>query len=183
MLVDILPIRYQIWRPRNPPPPPPPSLDEAQVIPIVNASFLSILTYSWLNPIMVLGYQRALQASDLWKMDPSREAEPLCAKLDRAWAKRCKDADEWNHRLEQGLVHPSLFQRTKWRSIQLTGGRSIKESEDAWRTKDGKKEPSLAWSLNDTFGWHFWLGGMLNSFYPFIVFLPVARGIQGCWRY
>lgn len=34
-----------------------------------------MLTYQWVTPIMIRGYQRPLQATDLWKMDESREGE------------------------------------------------------------------------------------------------------------
>jgi len=34
--------------------------------------------------------------------------------------------------------------------------------EDHWRNVEALREPSLAWSLNDTFGWHFWAGGLFK---------------------
>jgi hypothetical protein len=59
---------FQIWRPKNGPRKPPTSLDDAQEIPLATASYFSRLTFSWVSPLMVLGYQRPLQATDLWKV-------------------------------------------------------------------------------------------------------------------
>ncbi|OBZ72274.1 Oligomycin resistance ATP-dependent permease YOR1 [Grifola frondosa] len=154
---------WQIWLPKDPPPPAPPSLDDATVIPLVYSSLLAILSYTWINPIMVLGYQRTLQATDLWKMDETRESGPLGAKLDEAWARRVKAADDWNARLINGEVEPGLFLRAKWifRALQSKG--SFRENwatlEEHWREVDGRKEASLAWALNDTLGRTFWAGG------------------------
>ena len=50
---------FNSWRsdydrlPKDPPPPAPSSLDDATVIPLVTASIFSVLTYMWLNPLMV----------------------------------------------------------------------------------------------------------------------------------
>ncbi|KAH9856552.1 ABC protein [Lenzites betulinus] len=154
---------WQIWLPRDPPPPAPTSLDDASVIPVVITSFLAILSYTWLNPIMSLGYQRTLQATDLWKMDESRESGVLGDKLDQAWARRVKAADEWNQRLANGDVKPSAFTRVKWSARALRGKGTYAERraalEQRWRDTDGRKEASLAWALNDVFGRDFWFGG------------------------
>lgn len=111
-----------------------------------------------------LGYQRTLQATDLWKMDESREAGVLGDKLDQAWARRVKAANEWNARLAAGDIKPSLYKRTKWSAQALRGkGTTYGERrialEEQWRAVGGRKEPSLAWALNDVFGRDFWFGG------------------------
>ncbi|KAG0695504.1 ABC protein [Suillus ampliporus] len=98
----------------GPPPPAPPHLDDAVLTPLANASFFSQLTYTWITGIMVgysttnfkvccsnvciqvLGYQRTLQASDLYKLDTSRESAVLAAKLEAAWQRRVKAAADWN---------------------------------------------------------------------------------------
>ena len=110
-----------------------------------------------------MGYQRTLQATDLWKIDESRESGILGAKLDEAWARRVQAADEWNARLAKGDIKPSLIKRAKW-SIQALGGQgSYRERraalESRWREVDGRRQPSLAWALNDVFGRDFWFGG------------------------
>ncbi|EMD34176.1 CsMn25 [Gelatoporia subvermispora B] len=163
---------YQIWLPKNPPPPPPTSLDDAPVIPVVSASILSILSYTWINPIMMLGYQRTLQVTDLWKMDESREAGVLGAKLDAAWERRCKEAEDWNERLASGEIQASLLKRIWWNILALIAVLTFRQSfserraalEQHWRDVDGRKEASLAWALNDVVGLVFWTGGIFKVF-------------------
>ena len=53
--------RYQIWFPDHPPRAPYPSIEDAPEIPVARASFWSLLTFTWITPIMVLGWQRPLQ--------------------------------------------------------------------------------------------------------------------------
>ena len=72
--------------------------------------------------VQSLGYQRPLQATDLWKMDQSRESGNLGAQLDEAWARRVKAANEWNTRLADGEVKPSFYNRTKW-AVQAIRGK------------------------------------------------------------
>ncbi|KAH7909505.1 ABC protein [Hygrophoropsis aurantiaca] len=162
---------WQLWLPSDPPPPAPASLEDAELIPLANASIFSMLSYTWITDIMILGYQRTLQASDLYKMDPSREAEVMASKLEAAWARRVKVAAEWNERLENGQINPSLYKRTIWAIRCLSsqgekGGstwstrREIMERH--WREVDGRKGPSLTWALNDVFGRVFWLGGIFK---------------------
>ncbi|KZT00765.1 ABC protein [Laetiporus sulphureus 93-53] len=37
-----------------------------------------------------------------------------------------------------------------------------KEFERRWRKGEGKREASIAWALNDVFGWRFWTGGVFK---------------------
>ncbi|KAI0360038.1 ABC protein [Trametes cingulata] len=154
---------WQIWLPKDPPPPAPASLDDASVIPLAYSSIFAVLSYAWINPIMSLGYQRTLQATDLWKMDESREAGLLGAKLDAAWARRVQEAKEWNARLANGEIKPSVFKRAKWSVQALRGQGTYRERREAlenqWREVDGVKQASLVWALNDVFGRDFWFGG------------------------
>ncbi|KIO14752.1 hypothetical protein M404DRAFT_119962 [Pisolithus tinctorius Marx 270] len=166
---------WQLWLPRNPPAPPPPSLEDAELTPLANASLFSRLTFSWITDIMVLGYQRTLQASDLYKLDPSREAGPLSERLEAAWFKRVQAAADWNVRLESGEIRPSVLRRLVWAIIAIPSRMDRKHGsekrnyserraalEKHWKDVDGKKAASLAWALNDVFGWSFWLGGVFK---------------------
>ncbi|CDO74908.1 hypothetical protein BN946_scf184988.g15 [Trametes cinnabarina] len=154
---------YQIWLPKDPPPPAPASLDDAPVLPVAHSSIFAILSYRWINPMMSLGYQRTLQATDLWQMDESRESGILSAQLDAAWERRVQAANEWNARLAKGEIKPSLIKRAKWSVQALRGPGTYRERRAAlqthWLEVDGKKQASLAWALNDVFGRDFWFGG------------------------
>ncbi|THV08675.1 P-loop containing nucleoside triphosphate hydrolase protein [Dendrothele bispora CBS 962.96] len=158
---------WQIWIPSTPPPPPRSSLDDAPVIPVVDASFLAKLTYTWVSPLMTLGYQRTLQASDLWKMHESFEAGYLSDQLDAAWARRVQKANEWNVALESGEIQPASWKRVSWSIRALCSGhyRETRTAlEQRWREVDGRREPSLVWSLNDVFASQFWIGGFFKVF-------------------
>ncbi|KAG1737506.1 ABC protein [Suillus paluster] len=164
---------WQLWLPEDPPIPAPPSLEDAALTPLANASIFSQLTYTWITGIMVLGYQRTLQASDLYKMDAPRESAVLAAKLEAAWQRRVKAAADWNARLESGELRPSIVKRTGWalRAISRQGqnqGATWSERRVAfqkhWRESEGRKEASLTWALNDVFRSMFWIGGVFKVF-------------------
>ncbi|KAG1728440.1 hypothetical protein EDB19DRAFT_1642493 [Suillus lakei] len=163
---------WQWWLPKDPPPPAPPSLDNAALTLLANASIFSQLTYSWITSIMVLGYQRTLQASDLYKMDAPRESAVLAAKLEAAWQLRVSAAAGWNARLESGELKPSLFKRTGWalRAISSKGPmQGVTWSERCtmfqthWLESEGRKEASLTWALNDVFSSTFWIAGIFKA--------------------
>ncbi|GJE88588.1 ABC transporter C family protein [Phanerochaete sordida] len=167
---------YQLWLPKNPPPPPPASFDDAPITPLATASILSMLTYTWITPMMTLGYQRTLQATDLWKLSPNQQSGNLGSTLDAHWDRRVKEADEWNRRLDAGEIHPAWYLRIQWFFIALLfwrpgpwkAGAGFGERRTAlrqhWLTVSGRKEPSLVWALNDTLGFSFWIGGCFKVF-------------------
>ncbi|KAF9484380.1 ABC protein [Pholiota conissans] len=159
---------WKIWIPRGIPPAPPASLDDAKEIPLTTASWLSILTYVWISPMMTLGYQRTLQATDLWKLDESHTAEVLSAKFDDAWEERRAKAQAWNYDLEKGLINPNIWTRFLWLLYSLAAGRNYLRRraalEKQWRQHDGRKQPSIALALNDTLGVFFWVGGLFKVF-------------------
>ncbi|KAF9490797.1 ABC protein [Pleurotus eryngii] len=159
---------WQLWIPRLPPPPPRTSLNDAPIIPLTDASILAQLTYTWITDIMVLGYQRTLQASDLWKMDDSRLSGNISDRLDAAWARRVEEANTWNKGIACGDIHPSLIRRLTWVLRSLPKGTRYSQHKasllERWRKADGLKQPSLAWALNDTLGNLFWIGGAFKVF-------------------
>lgn len=97
---------------------------------------LMIACGQWVTPLMVLGYQRPLQATDLWKvsstsskgqtrtdqkllapqMDPSREAGPLSDKFLSAFNARRLKAEAYNARLDDPInpIRPSRWKRANW---------------------------------------------------------------------
>ena len=120
---------------------------------------------------MILGYQRTLQASDLHKLDSSREVKALSEKLEASWARRVEAAAEWNAKLDRGEVDPPILKRLTWVVRAIPSDKDkIKSSyserrmtlEQRWREEGGRREASLAWALNDVFGWSFWLGGVFK---------------------
>ncbi|GAA6028671.1 hypothetical protein JCM8097_007340 [Rhodosporidiobolus ruineniae] len=134
------------------PPPPPKSMDDAETLRLAKANWLSSVMFWWLQPLLVLGYKRDLTATDLPKMDPTREAGYLADKFEANFERRRKEIDEWNAKLDSGEYKPSSVQRTKWRARAALGlGRA-----------DGKREVGLALALSDTFFWEFWSAGLFK---------------------
>ncbi|KAK5132543.1 hypothetical protein LTR08_008860 [Meristemomyces frigidus] len=56
-----------------------------------HASFFSMLTFQWMAPLMSVGYQRPLEANDIWTVNPDRSVEVLQTRLLNAFQRR-KDA-------------------------------------------------------------------------------------------
>ena len=52
------------------------------------ASFLSLLTFQWMAPLMRIGYQRPLELNDIWLVNPDRTAGLLSDKLRSSFNKR-----------------------------------------------------------------------------------------------
>lgn len=99
-------------------------------------------------------------------MDESREAGVLSAKLDESWARRVKEAENWNTQLANGTVTPGYLRRVVWSVQAARSGRNYAKRrtslEKNWRENSGRKHASLAWALNDTFGISFWAGGLFK---------------------
>ncbi|WVW79673.1 hypothetical protein I302_101642 [Kwoniella bestiolae CBS 10118] len=179
---------WQLWRPRHSPPPPKARLDEADIIPLASASIISKLTFQWVTPIMIKGYQRPLQATDLWKMDPSREGEdqcvtgqadipalPLSTRFLEALRSRQDKAQLWNKQLSG--MDPTIYLRLIWllkaSTTRFLPGdiSSFGPTDDymlryralrsEWRGRSGKRHGSVAWALNDIID-GFWIGGIFK---------------------
>ena len=116
-----------------------------------------------LIPAQSLGYNRTLQASDLYKMDVTREAKFLADELERSWERRVRKANEWNAKLLSGETKPGLRKKMGWavRAIRGANGTTWSDrmavQERNWREVGGRKEASLAWALNDVLGMNFWI--------------------------
>lgn len=157
---------WEFWIPQDPPAPPPSNLWSAEETPLAKASIFSILWFSWITPIMTLGYQRTLQASDLWKLDENRTSAVLADNFEKALAKRFEDAEKWNKGILNGTIHPSVFRRAVWFFRSLASLTHFSDAyaslESDWRREGGQKSPNVALALNDTLGRFFWIGGLFK---------------------
>jgi ABC-type multidrug transport system fused ATPase/permease subunit len=106
---------YQFWRPKHLPPLPPDSLDDAKLIPLEGAGPISQLTYQWAQPIMILGYQRALEATDLYKLGEQKSSKAMSDEFLRLWDKRVARAAEFNAKLMSGEMPVGSKKMLKWR--------------------------------------------------------------------
>lgn len=118
--------------------PPPATLDDAKLLPLVNANWLSRLTFEWMGPLLQTGYARPLEPTDLWKIDESRSAGRYAQLIDDAFERRQKEAAEFNAKLDAGEIRPGLV-KTIWWSIR--GDKEKRES--AWKQRSRKKASLL----------------------------------------
>ncbi|KAG0693348.1 ABC protein [Suillus ampliporus] len=153
--------------PKDPPPPAPPSLEDAavreptfailpkgnnivflQLTPLANVSIFSQLTYTWITGIMVLGYQRTLQAGVL-------RQQPTGMYVLRA--------ESSGHRSSSVLAGRYAQFPGKGQKQGATWSQRRAAFQKHWREYEGRKEASLTWALNDVFCSMFWIGGVLGD--------------------
>ncbi|KAF6757234.1 ATP-binding cassette transporter YOR1 [Ephemerocybe angulata] len=139
------------------PPPPKGSVDEAELTPEAGASWISLITFDWLTPLLALGYARPLEAPDLFRLQDERSAAAIAAKIDASYERQQRLASEYNQRLAAGEVKPGL--RKLWWMI---GPGSATDKERNWREVTGKKKASLVWAMNDSIKWWFWSSAALK---------------------
>lgn len=128
-------------------------MDDATEIPLATASFLSQLTFWWLQPILVLGFKRTLVAEDLWKMDPSRQAGHLADLFEANFSRRKLEIEAWNAAIDDRSMQPSRARKVWWRVWHKMSG---------FGSPDGKREVGIAMALSDTFSWQFWSAGFFK---------------------
>ena len=66
----------------------PPVPKERTVSREYGASFLSLTTFQWMNPVMTVGYLRPLELGDVWLVNPERSSEVLTPKLMASFKRR-----------------------------------------------------------------------------------------------
>ena len=128
-------------------------MDDAPMIPLYNANFFSKITYTWIQPMLTLGYQRFLVKEDLWKLPPEKECSALADTILAAWEKRLSKQEDWNHSLEDGSYKPTVMRKAWWKVRSKMG----------WGSADGKQAvPGLEWVISDTFFWQWWTAGLIK---------------------
>ncbi|KAK7051247.1 hypothetical protein VNI00_004747 [Paramarasmius palmivorus] len=140
----------------KPPPPPKASVDDSDIIPEANANLFSLITFEWITYLLRLGYERPLEASDLYKLQDDRAAAYIGEQILESWDNRKKVADAWNERLAKGEISPGIWRRAWWTL------KRVEDGEKQWRETWGKKRPSLVMALNDSVKWWFWTSGVLK---------------------
>lgn len=75
---------------RNPPPIP----EERAPSREYGASFLSMLYFQWVAPLMSVGYKRTLEVNDIWRVNPNRSVDVLQDKLNKSFRMRVERGDK-----------------------------------------------------------------------------------------
>ncbi|KAK2882455.1 hypothetical protein FQN49_000347 [Arthroderma sp. PD_2] len=73
---------------------PPPVPTERIISKEHGAGLLDIITFQWMNSLMLTGYLRPLQLQDIWLVNPDRSVEGLAARLDASFQRRIQRGDK-----------------------------------------------------------------------------------------
>ncbi|KAK6781531.1 hypothetical protein RDI58_019327 [Solanum bulbocastanum] len=66
-----------------------------QICPERHANILSQILFSWMNPLMQLGYKRPLTEKDVWKLDTWDRTETLNNSFQKSWAVESQRPKPW----------------------------------------------------------------------------------------
>ncbi|KAF7506363.1 hypothetical protein GJ744_011829 [Endocarpon pusillum] len=66
----------------------PPVPEQRTVSREYGASFISLMTFQWMNPVMTVGYLRPLELGDVWLVNPDRSSDALTPKLVASFKRR-----------------------------------------------------------------------------------------------
>jgi hypothetical protein len=156
-------------------------------IPLARAGLPSRLAFWWVAPLMSLGYKRALEPSDIWKMDASRETAPHAARFDACLLRRQK---EFDYR-KNGVESPGMLRRAVWAAragvrrnrAEKTYAQRRAELETEWREDD----LSVVWAIFDVFPmlWWVWpwclIGGVAMVTAPLVIKELIKFSQQSEW--
>ncbi|KAI9751310.1 MAG: hypothetical protein M4579_006126 [Chaenotheca gracillima] len=73
----------------------PPVPEERTVSPEYTASWWSVLTFTWMGPLMRLGYKRPLELNDIYLVNPNRSAELLSTRMYSSFKMRVARGDRY----------------------------------------------------------------------------------------
>ena len=73
----------------------PPIPNERTVSREYGASFLSLLTFQWMAPLMSKGYQRPLELNDIWLVNPDRAQDVLADRFQASFERRAARGDRY----------------------------------------------------------------------------------------
>lgn len=66
-----------------------------QICPERHVNILSKILFSWMNPLMKLGYRRPLTEKDIWKLDTWDQTETLISKFQSCWVEESRKPKPW----------------------------------------------------------------------------------------
>ncbi|KAJ8538757.1 hypothetical protein K7X08_030053 [Anisodus acutangulus] len=66
-----------------------------QICPERHGSIFSKIIFSWMNPLMELGYKRPLTDKDVWKLDTWDQTETLNNSFQKSWAEESQRPKPW----------------------------------------------------------------------------------------
>lgn len=120
--------------------------------PELRASFLSKLTFWWLNSLVITGYRKSLVTSDLYSLKEEDKTVNIIPKFDKNWSNQIQhDNDYANKQLY-------VSYDTQEKSIKITN-------------KTSKSNPGIIKALFGTFGLYFLSGGIAKLGHDILQFI------------
>ncbi|KAJ8316506.1 hypothetical protein KUTeg_006520 [Tegillarca granosa] len=58
--------------------------------PEIKASFLSRLTFWWINGLVIRGYKKDLEEEDIWALNPRDNSDTVVPEFEEAWSKEVR---------------------------------------------------------------------------------------------
>ncbi|KAJ8344971.1 hypothetical protein SKAU_G00291640 [Synaphobranchus kaupii] len=128
--------------------------------PELGASFLSKITFWWITGLLVRGYRRPLEESDLWSLNPADQSQNIVPQLVRSWHQECSKAK----RLSETSAYFPKKSAGGGAPDEGTGQPVEEEEILLVKTSQKGREPSLLLALCRAFGPYF----LVSSFYKII---------------
>ncbi|CAL1297889.1 unnamed protein product [Larinioides sclopetarius] len=117
------------------------------------ASFLSILTFWWFNPMAVLGYKKPLAGEDMWELNDENKSETLQAEFNKYWLPLVQKAN--SHHSE---VRASLSRRYS----EMPNDDCTKVTISPTDYEKDIAKLSILKPIIKTFGWELFISGLLK---------------------
>ncbi|KAK2566746.1 Multidrug resistance-associated protein 1 [Acropora cervicornis] len=130
------------------------------------ANLFSRLTFWWLNKLIITGFKRPLQDSDLWSLDENNMADHIVPKLQREWEKELKKC----RRNQRGSTD-SVEQESEQMHLQ--------SSDVSFAGKEPLKcQASLVKAITRVFGPYFVISVFFKLIYVVLMFVqPYLLGL------
>ncbi|XP_048728231.2 multidrug resistance-associated protein 1-like [Ostrea edulis] len=145
--------------------------------PEVQASFLSRITFWWLNSLMISGYKTPLTEDKIFKLNPREQSKNVIPKFEAKWK---REKDKYSGSLIVPVSPPDPMKRSKhYSSIQdeeTSEKTPLLQSDESKKSKTEPtvKGPSLIKALFRTFGWELLHAQIFKLFYDVLVFVLPA---------
>ncbi|CCM00202.1 uncharacterized protein FIBRA_02230 [Fibroporia radiculosa] len=170
-----------MYNPLRPPPKPPAFATGSNAsLPEERASPWSRLVFSWLDPLLMVGFSRPLQTDDLWTLPNKYLASQLSDKVERNFFERCPP-EQRPAFMQPRHNDDCTTSRESPSDIEMSAGEEAKLPQyesgpnyDQWarwipgyglktnRSGEIKYDSSLLYALHTTFFWKWWAAGILT---------------------
>ncbi|XP_072298433.1 multidrug resistance-associated protein 1 [Eucyclogobius newberryi] len=136
------------------------------------ASFLSRITFWWINRMMVTGYKRPLVESDLWSLTPDNRSHRVVPGLVQRWSRQRQKVQRLHSGPRLDPQSKYMYSPKKAPQNEVKGASAADESEILIvSSRPQTKEPSLFWALCLAFGPYFLISCLYKILHDVLMFV------------